>query len=266
MAEKFNFFVGIDIDDDIYKASKEAKDDDRYKNMIVGGLGSDDSKDSDEEFMEPDGFDIEDFLSDGLINLEHLPSRKGDPKYWIGEPIEGKIEKNKFFVKGKLWEKHPLARNFWDTLLIMKESGSSRKPGFSIEGKALQRDPINKKRVTKAKISHIALTFSPKNKNSWADIVKGEQQEDFIPVVTEEIEKSKYIHEYEKNGKRIGITKGFKFEEIKDEEEEKAVDTADTSMLRRESVDKKVKNIIRKSLRNGKISPLKAYKIMKKFY
>ena len=45
----------------------------------------------------------------------------------------------------------------------MQESGSTRKPGMSVEGKALERDKKNPKRVTKALITNIALTMTPVN-------------------------------------------------------------------------------------------------------
>jgi hypothetical protein len=44
--------------------------------------------------------------------------------------------------------------------------------GFSIEGKAVERDPLNKQRVTKAKITGVAVTHMPKNAQTFADIVK----------------------------------------------------------------------------------------------
>lgn len=34
---------------------------------------------------------------------------------------------------------------FWDKAIEMKESGSTRKPGMSVEGKALERDKRNQK-------------------------------------------------------------------------------------------------------------------------
>ena len=64
----------------------------------------------------------------------------------------------------------------------MRESGSTRKPGMSIEGRALERDPKNEKHITKAIINNIALTFTPVNFNSYIDFVKGVQVQDFIPI------------------------------------------------------------------------------------
>lgn len=256
----FNFFVGIDIDDDILKASQEAKGKDRYKNMIIKGLASDSSVDSEGESMEPDGFDIDDFLKGGLLNLEHYTTRKGDPQYWIGEPRDGYVKNNEFYVEGKLWEHHPLARNFWDTCLIMKASGSTRKPGFSIEGKALQRHPLNKKKVTKAKINHCAVTMAPVNKNSFFDIVKGEQKDDFIKPNLNLKSSSKYIYEFEYQGKQYGMTKSFEIED-----KEKAVTTTISEPLRRESLDKDVKDLLQKALRKKLVTPEKVYYFIKKF-
>lgn len=241
---EFNFFVGIDIDEEIYKSSTESKAKNRYDRMLIKGLASDNSTDSEGEIMEPAGFEINEFLKSGLLNLEHYTSRKGDSKYWIGEPTDGLIKGNEFYVAGKLWKAHELARSYWDTILIMKASGSKRKPGFSIEGQAKERDPLNKKRVTKAKINHLACTLAPVNKNSWADIVKGQQKEDFVQPSIINID-NKYIYKFEKSGKSYGLTKDFKVEEI-------------GASLR------KVLPYILKSLRNDTLSFSQAKKIIEK--
>lgn len=264
MENNINFFIPLDADEYLEKASKkEVKD--KYDEMYIQGIASDDSKDSDGEEIEPLGLVLDRFVADGLINYEHLA--KQSPKFIIGEPIEAKTTNKGFFIKAKLWKGHDIAQNLWDTLLIMKANNSKRKLGWSIEGKALERDRINNKRITKAQVTHVAVTFMPKNYNTYADLVKGEQSEDFIKYEIEELKKSKYIYEFEKAGKCYGITKSFEIEEKKDEEvEEKAVDTSNTSSLRRESLDSKIKNIIKKSLLSGKISVEKAHKIIKKFY
>jgi hypothetical protein len=264
MKNAFNFFVEADIPDDIYKAATEAKGNKRYDNMIIEGLASDSSKDSEGETMEPNGFEIDEFLKSGLVNLEHLTSRKGDPDFWIGEPISGYVKDNKFFVKAKLWKAKPYARNLWDTCIAMKESGSTRRPGFSIEGKALERHPMNKMRVTKARINNLAVTFTPVCKNSYFDIVKGEQKEDFVKDKQVDNSKSKYLFEFEKGGKNYGVTKDFKVEERVDEE--KAVTSESSNTLRREELDPRVKNLLVKSLRSKKITPQRALFLIKSFY
>lgn len=178
---RFNFWVPVNIMK--ARASDTGNEiDDRYDNMVFEGMASDDSEDDEGESMNPNGFVLDRFLKTGLLNLDHLPSRARENKsrFWIGEPMEAWVKDNKFYVKGKLWKKSPEARAFWDKCLQMAESGSTRKPGMSIEGKVLERDPKNPRRVTKALITNVAMTFQPVNTNSFVDIVKGRQSRDFI--------------------------------------------------------------------------------------
>lgn len=177
---KFNFWIPIDIEK--ARSNKEKEDDSRYDNMVFEGVASDDSEDDEGESMNPSGFVLDRFLKSGLLNLDHLTSRAKENKsrFWIGEPIDAYVKDNKFFVKGKLWKKSPEARAFWDKCIQMSESGSSRKPGMSIEGKVIERDKVNPRKVNKALITNVALTFQPVNTNSFFDIVKGRQSKDFI--------------------------------------------------------------------------------------
>lgn len=177
--DRFNFWLPMTIE----KSGSDKKEpENRYANMIFEGLASDASEDDEGESMTPNGFVLDRFLKTGLINLDHLPSRaeKNKSAYWIGEPLAAYVKDNKFYVKGKLWEKSPEARAFWDKALQMEESGSTRKPGMSIEGKVLERDKDNPKKVKRALITNVALTFQPVNSNTYADIVKGKQSQDFV--------------------------------------------------------------------------------------
>lgn len=204
---KFNCFIPIE-----FEKAKSNKPEDKYKNMVFWSMASDNSEDSDGETLEPSGYDIKSFIDRGLINLEHFTTRKGDSKYWIGEPIDAKVKNNKLFIKGKLWEKHPLAQSFWDTIQYMKESGSTRKPGMSIEGTVIERDPVNPKRVTKARINHAAVTMAPKNKNSWLDIVKGEYEDLYVENAPDIKANggTEYILDFTRDdGTRIRIDKNF---------------------------------------------------------
>lgn len=181
----FNFWLPIAFEKskaEVYPRGDER----RYENMIFEGIASDDSVDYEGDSMEPNGFDITYFLAHGLFNLDHLTSRAKELKsrFWIGEPIDGKIVDNKFWVKGRLWKESPEARAFWDKCIEMKESRSNRKPGMSIEGRALERDPSNEKHITRAIINNIALTLTPVNFNTYFDIVKGVQKMDYYPIST----------------------------------------------------------------------------------
>ena len=180
----FNFWLPIDFMKSEEATQYERGDDRRYENMVFEGIASDSSEDYQGDSMEPNGFVIDYFLKHGLFNLDHLTVRAKELKsrFWIGEPLGGRIINNKFWVKGKLWSESPEARAFWDKCIEMKESGSTRRPGMSREGKALERDPKNEKHITKAIINNIALTFTPVNFNSYLDFVKGVQEQDFIPT------------------------------------------------------------------------------------
>ena len=206
--DKFNFWIPIDIDK-IEKAG--TKDDDkRYDNMVIEGEASDNSTDTDDENMEPNGFILDRFNQSGLINYEHFTDKS--PINWFGDVLDSWVKDNILFVKGKLWKKSQLARDFWDTLHIMKESGSTRRPGWSIEGKKIKVDPNNPKRVIKALLTHISLTFSPKNYNSWAAISKGNYSESYIEPEFDETANggAEYLLDITKpDGTRITIDKEF---------------------------------------------------------
>jgi hypothetical protein len=246
----FNFFVPLVADEEAINKAQQAQGDARYDNMIVHGMASDSSTDTDEEEMLPEGFDVKRFLKSGLINYEHQV--KKDPKSVIGEPFEAYVKSGKFFIKAKLYKASQLAKDLWDTIIAMKESGSKRLPGWSIEGKALERDFYKPKRVTKALITHCALTFTPKNANTWADIVKGEQAEDYVipefDLETANGGKTYLLEMQGSDGSTIRVNKDFSITIIR-----KAMSAgAATGMqlvgqvtsgasLKKESVDKKLK-------------------------
>ena len=93
----------------------------------------------------------------------------------------------------------------------MLASGTDRKPGFSVEGRALERDKNNPKKVTKALITNVAMTMTPVNANSFADIVKGVQTVDFVESNKEEISNgsNNVLVELQKDGYNIKIDKSF---------------------------------------------------------
>lgn len=173
MVDNFKLYMDIDIT----KSSSQEEDENRYSNMVFSGVASDATKDAEGEILDPKGFIYDRFLKSGLINLDHLPSRSpiNKSRFWIGEPIEAYVKDGKFFVKGKLWEKSPEARAFWDKCVEMLESGSTRKPGMSVEGKALERDPQNPGHITKALITNVALTMTPVNPSTFVDIQKSKK-------------------------------------------------------------------------------------------
>lgn len=206
MFDSFKLYVDLDLEKAKSAVSEQQSP---YANMVFSGVASDSSKDDEEEVLEPSGFIYDRFLKSGLFNLDHLPTRSpiNKSRFWIGEPIEAYVKDNKFFVKGKLWEKSPEARAFWDKAIEMQESGSTRKPGMSVEGKALERDKKNLKRVTKALITNIALTMTPVNTKTYLDIEKskGGSVNDLL-----EIQKSTILFEYCTENGLVQIDNNFK--------------------------------------------------------
>jgi len=234
----FNFFVEVD-GNDLEKASKKVGDK-RYEKMLISGIASDSSTDTDSEILEPAGFVLDRFLKLGNINYDHR--LKDDPRFLIGEPVEAKVVDNKFFVKAKLYKDSEVARNLYDTMIMLHNSGSKKKLGFSIEGKALERHPQNQKRITKALITGLAATFSPKNSNSYADIVKGNYSK---PINSYDVEKAiqstnggiVYLVDITnpKTGMRYTIDKDLNLKV------EKAIDTTTAKPLIKESLEGKKK-------------------------
>lgn len=169
--EKFNIFVPIDI---IEKGKRG--EDGLPEELRIAGVASmtpsDQSKrDLDGEWLDVNGFDYKPFLQKGFFNLEH----KGREDYAniIGEPISAAVKDGKFHVEGKLYKENPKAVSVWQLGQILKKAGSTRKIGFSIEGKAKERDPLDPKKVTKATVTGVAVTISPKNDGTEC-LFKGE--------------------------------------------------------------------------------------------
>lgn len=208
LSDNFKF----DLEFDFLEKSEKKEDQNRYDNMIFFGVASDSTKDSEGETLDPNGFVFDRFLKSGLLNLDHLPTRSpvNKSRFWIGEPLDAYVKDNKFFVKGKLWKKSPEARAFWDKALEMKESGSDRKPGMSVEGKALARDPKNPLKVTKSLITNVALTFVPVNPSTYIDILKSKNIDYNSFESPKDFQTSMIIFEYENNGKVLQIDKDFK--------------------------------------------------------
>ena len=232
MSNKINFFIPVDTDS-LEKASKHTGED-RYRNMIVQGVASDSEIDSDGESLQPNGYILDRFLKYGYINYDHRS--KDSSKFLIGEPIKAEVKDNKFFIKGKLYSDNQVARDLWDSMITLSKNSDSRKMGWSIEGKALSRDPSNPKIVNKALITGVALTPNPKNTNSYADIVKS------INNSLKSGKEVKNIFEIVSDGLRYRLDKNFKLTI------EKAVSLESAAALVRESVEGKLKKRDRKEI------------------
>lgn len=173
----FRFWFPLEIE--------KAKDKDGNKKMRLCGIASTMDKDSDDEFLDPKGFDITPLLESGIVNWHH--QSKNAPSAIIGEPGEGtKLTKEGLYVVSELYPDSKLAKEVFELAEVLEKNSKTRRLGYSIEGKVLKRDPLNNKLVKSALITGVAITHQPKNKHTFAEILKGEGIDDYY----EEVEKS----------------------------------------------------------------------------
>lgn len=159
----FSFFSPI-------KLSKGEPDNKGKSKMIVSGIASTSSKDADGEFLDPKGFDLSYFLDKGFINWNH---GKSPLERAIGKPLEKgtEIKDGDMVLRCELFPESGLAQEVYQLGEILEAQGLSL--GYSIEGEVIERDPMDSRRVTKAKITSCAITPNPKNQDAVAELAKG---------------------------------------------------------------------------------------------
>ncbi len=168
--DKFNFFIPA-------KFEKGGKD---GKTMYIKGIASSEVEDTDGETLVPAGYDIAPLLSSGFLNYNHQGSK--DPNAIIGQPTKAEIINNgkDLYIEGYLYPSSKAAQKTYELAETLERDSPDRRMGFSIEGKALEKDPLNPKRITRARITGVAITPCPKNPNTLMSIVKGEYSDAFI--------------------------------------------------------------------------------------
>lgn len=137
----------------------------------IQGIASTDGRDLQGEIIEQGGIDFSYFLKHGYFNDDHKSTK-------VGEPTEAKLTKNGLWVKGFLYKspngEKTKADEYWELMNQLETSGSSRKVGFSIQGKVLRRSG---KTIEKCWIQEVAITTQPVNTATWAEIAKSLSQE-----------------------------------------------------------------------------------------
>lgn len=244
--DRFNFFVPVTIE-------KSGVNGER---MTIKGIASTPHKDSQEEILEPTGFDLKRFLSQGFLNWNHLS--KSDPSFIVGEPTLAKITKDgNLYIEGELYNDSPLAKKVWDLAKTLEKSGSKRKLGFSIEGTATERDFVNPKIVRKAEITGCAITPTPVNTNTVMEVMKGEvsnpfQQYEYELQKAEDVD---YILMIDDSEKRISYSVDKNFNII-----EKSMDSVSADALTLEDLEgvraKLVKSVetLTKAFKEGRLN------------
>lgn len=158
--DTFEFFVPAEI-----RKSEpgELKDTKRW----IQGIASTDHVDLQDEIVVQSGIDTSYFLKYGYINDDHKPG----PEHKVGEPTEARSTKAGLWIKAFLYEGDGTERcdYWWSMLERLERSGSDRKVGFSIQGKIMRREGNS---ILKCWLQDVAITASPVNTHTWAEVVK----------------------------------------------------------------------------------------------
>lgn len=220
--ETFRFYA------DALSISK-AKDKDGKDVMRLGGIASTNDEDTDGEFLDPTGFNTKYLEKSGIVNWHH--GSKNNPDTIIGEPSKVDIRPEGLYVEVDLYDSD-MARKVYGLAQTFEKSSKTRRLGFSIEGKATERDKANPKIIKKANITGLAITHMPKNPNTLAQILKGqgvfdEEDEDGTVSTLEEINKSLTL---ELKKAKIALADQILKGEDTDEEEESDEDETEKSL------------------------------------
>ena len=221
----FNFWCPVEI-------SKAIDENTGEELMLLGGIASTADEDSDGEFLDPKGFDIKPLLKSGMVNWHH--QAKTCPGTIVGEPTKAEIRKEGLYIETKLYPSSQVARDIWELAKTLDADSNTRRLGYSIEGRVVSRKSEDKtspdyKKITKAIITGVAITHQPKNPKTFANIIKGEIDDDLEEETEEEkTNKKKLSKEEEKYYEGVNL-------------KEKSINTTNARPLIKEEVDPKIK-------------------------
>lgn len=161
--ESFSFWMPMKAVGSIEKGSKAGAD--KSGKRWVQGIASTEDRDLQGEIVVQNGIDFGYFMKHGFFNNDHKPGFENK----VGQPTECRVTKNGLWVKGFLFEKNKIADDIWDLIHSLDASGSSRKVGFSIQGKVKRREGNV---IKECWIQDIAITPAPVNSATWAEVAK----------------------------------------------------------------------------------------------
>src|SRR5690606_30358591 len=170
----------------------------------------------------------------------------------LGEITESAAKKDGIYLKGRLYPELESVQKFVQLEDAIKKNNGRLRLAMSIEGRALERDGLDPRKIKRSKLTGVALTYQPVNGNTWANLItKGATYQDdeelqydtIIEQPQPDVSKShsanggnpQYILDItDENGNRITVSKDF---EIKID---KAMDTTSAAPLRKESLESDV--------------------------
>lgn len=144
----------------------------------VAGLASTPSIDRQGEVIMQEGIDATPIDSGkGFFNFDHDNS----PESTIGVLDRYRKSERGLYVSGRLFKNHTRAKAVYEIMSSLDKSDTGR-VGMSVEGKVIERDPLNPRIIKRCVIRNVALTLNPVNQDTYADVIKsmsGDAQVDF---------------------------------------------------------------------------------------
>ena len=167
--------------------------------MSMQGIASTMSTDSDGEELDPKGFDSTYFLKHGFMNWNHQTNK--DPSAIVGRPTRATAIKGNYTIGFDLFADSEKAQQVYQLQKVLEKEGLAL--GLSIEGKVLERDPNDQKKITKASITGCAITPNPKNQDTVTQIIKAESYTALTNIDTDEQTEEKSLTAGSSSGRAI---------------------------------------------------------------
>lgn len=126
------------------------------------------SRDFQGESIDPLGIDDSYFIDNGWVDYEH------DKGTIIGVPTSNCFTDSNhgLYVEAKLFKNNKYVQNIMKLWTNLKEVGSDRKIGFSIEGQINKRDSDDPTIIREVQITGVAVTTNPANPDATWDVVQ----------------------------------------------------------------------------------------------
>lgn len=139
------------------------------------------AEDGQGEVVDQSGLDVDYFVKSGKFNYEHGRGAA----YNIGYPVSAEKVKldnglDATRVHGRIYLTKELGRQTYETMRAMSKSASGRRIGLSVEGPVLQRDPANRKRIVRSRVTACAITDNPANPFARVDMVKSLSRQGYM--------------------------------------------------------------------------------------
>lgn len=140
----------------------------------IGGYASAEARDFQGEIIVQSGVDWSYFKKHGKVNWEHQPG----PENVVGLPED--VRENVLTPAGvpATWIEAamldtPRVRVIMENALAIQKAttDTGKRFGFSVEGQALDRDPLDRTRITKARVLNVTITAHPIQPDSRLEVL-----------------------------------------------------------------------------------------------